>query len=168
MKGKVAIITVSDRSYQGQREDLAGPLLAEIMESEGYEVVEKSIVPDEKEMIKEELIRLSDNMEIGLILTSGGTGFSPRDITPEATMEVVDRETPGLSEYMRSFSAQYTDRSYLSRARSGIRKLSLIINLPGSPKALKENLEGILPILSHGLDMLRKGQADCANEMIDQ
>ena len=162
MKYNVVIITVSDRSFTGEREDLAGPLLEEIMSEEGYSVVDKSIVPDELDQIENKLIEYSDNEDIALILTTGGTGFSPRDITPEATINVCERLTPGIPEAMRSYSAHFTNRTYLSRSAAGIRKKTLIVNLPGSPKSIRENLDGILPFLTHGLDMLRGGQADCA------
>lgn len=160
---KVGVLTVSDRSFSGEREDLGGPLLKELIEDLGFQVSETSIVPDELDMIKEELIRLSDNEEIALILTTGGTGFSPRDITPEATTQVSERLVPGIGETMRSYSSKFTDRAYLSRATAGIRKRTLIINFPGSPKAIKENLEAIASPLEHGLDILRgDGPTNCA------
>lgn len=158
----VGILTISDRSFRGEREDLGGPLLKELIEEAGYPVKEMKLVPDDKEKIKEALMDMSEDENLALVLTTGGTGFSPRDITPEATMEVCERMTPGIPEAMRVYSAQITNRAYLSRARAGIRKKSLIINFPGSPKAIKENLEAILPFLDHGLEMLRGGQADCA------
>ena len=163
-KYNVGIITISDRSSSGEREDLAGPLLRNLVEEDGYKVVNEAIVPDEKDLIMEKLIELSNDDSIALILTTGGTGFSPRDITPEATIEVCERLTPGIPEVMRAHSSKYTNRAYLSRSQAGIRKRSLIINLPGSPKALKENLEVLLPFLDHGLQMLRGKSADCANE----
>lgn len=164
MKNKylVGILTISDRSSRGEREDLGGPLLKELIEEVGFEVVKASIVPDEKDEIINELKSMSDDESIALILTTGGTGFSPRDITPEATIEVCERLIPGIPEAMRAYSAKITNRAYLSRAQAGIRKKSLIINFPGSPKAIKENLEAVLPFLEHGLEMLRGGTADCA------
>ena len=164
MKNKylVGILTISDRSSRGEREDLGGPLLKELIEEVGFEVVKVSIVPDEKDEIINELKSMSDDESIALILTTGGTGFSPRDITPEATIEVCERLIPGIPEAMRAYSAKITNRAYLSRAQAGIRKKSLIINFPGSPKAIKENLEAVLPFLEHGLEMLRGGTADCA------
>lgn len=161
---KVGVITVSDRSSRGEREDLGGPLLKELIEAEGFTVVDTSIVPDEIEEIKNEIIRMCESEEIALVLTTGGTGFAPRDVTPEATIEASERLVPGIGETMRAYSAKITNRAYLSRATAGIRKKSLIINFPGSPKAIKENLEAISPALEHGLEMLRGGQADCANE----
>lgn len=156
-------MTVSDRSAQGLREDLAGPMVAEMLEEAGYTVVETSIVPDEREQIAAELIRLSD-ADVPLIVTTGGTGFAPRDVTPEATKDVCERGTPGIPEAMRAASMRVTGRAMLSRMEAGIRKGSLIVNLPGSPKAAKENLESVLPQFNHGLEMLRGGQADCAAE----
>ncbi len=161
---KVAVITVSDRSSRGEREDLAGPLLVELMEEANYEVVETHIVADEMDELVEVFTEISNRDEIALILTTGGTGFSPRDITPEATIRVAERLTPGIPEAMRAYSSKYTNRAYLSRAQAGIRKRCLIVNLPGSPKALKENLEAIIEFLDHGLLMLRGASADCANE----
>lgn len=158
---EVAILTVSDRSYQGEREDLAGPELKRILENNGYKVADISVVPDEMDKIKEALINYAKS-DIPLVVTTGGTGFSPRDITPEATIQVCDRLTPGIPEAMRKYSSHFTNRAYLSRSAAGIRDKTLIVNLPGSPKSLKENLDGILPFLDHGLDMLRGGQADCA------
>jgi len=160
---QAAVITVSDRSAQGLREDLAGPMVAEMLEDAGYEIAETSIVPDEREQIAAELIRLSD-ADIPLIVTTGGTGFAPRDVTPEATKDVCERGTPGIPEAMRAASMQVTGRAMLSRMEAGIRKGSMIVNLPGSPKAAKENLEAVLPQFDHGLEMLRGGQADCASE----
>ena len=156
-----AVLTVSDRSYRGERPDGAGPAAAETPAQAGYEVVETAIVPDEQPQIESALRRLSDERDIALIVTSGGTGFSPRDVTPEATIAVCQRLTPGLPEAMRAASMAVTPRAMLSRAAAGLRGGSLIVNLPGSPKAVRENLEAVLPALSHGLDMLRGGTADC-------
>lgn len=152
-KYQVAILTVSDRSARGQREDLSGPLIEKLMVQAGYNIYGLSIVPDEIDQIKDELNRLVE-AKVDLILTTGGTGFGPRDVTPEATEEVCDRLTPGISELMRYHSGKYTKRAYLSRATSGIKAQTLIVNLPGSTKAVEENLEGILEVLGHGLDML--------------
>lgn len=154
-KYKVAVITISDRSSRGEREDKAGPVVVSEITRAGYEVSETSIIPDEKDEIKEELIKFSESGEIAVILTTGGTGFAPRDITPEATIEVCDKLTPGIPEMMRAYSAKITNRAALSRAQAGIRNKTLIINLPGSPKAAKENLEAVIPCLEHGLEMLR-------------
>lgn len=161
-KYKVGIVTVSDRSYRKEREDLAGPLLKKVVEENGYEVVKEEVVPDEIEKIKEVLINLTEDEEIALVLTTGGTGFAKRDVTPEATISVCEKIAPGIGEAMRAYSAKITNRAYLSRATAGIRKSSLIINLPGSPKALKENLECVFSFLDHGLEILRGDAKDCA------
>jgi len=134
----------------------------------GYRVEETLIVPDEREEIQEALIRLSDRMDTALIVTTGGTGFAPRDVTPEATLAVCQRHVPGIPEAMRQASLAVTSRAMLSRAAAGIRNRSLIVNLPGSPKAARENLEAVLPALAHGLEMLRGGQADCASVASEQ
>ncbi|MCD7949868.1 MAG: MOSC domain-containing protein [Erysipelotrichaceae bacterium] len=159
---QAAVITLSDKGFKGEREDLSGPMAKQILEENGYEVVETLILPDEPEMLKKELIRLSDGRQVDLILTSGGTGFSMRDQTPEATLAVADRNAPGISEYMRMKSSEITDRAMLSRGVSVIRKSTLIINLPGSPKAVKESLDVILHALDHGLKILRGSANECA------
>lgn len=150
-----AVITVSDRCSRGECEDKSGPVAAGMLEAAGYKVVEKIIIPDGIEPLASELIRLSDMRQVNLIVTSGGTGFSQRDLTPEATIKVMERNAPGISEAMRVHSMQITERACLSRGTSGIRGRSLIVNLPGSPKAVKEDLEYILPKLEHGLHILR-------------
>ena len=150
-----AVITVSDRCSRGEREDKSGPMAAEILENAGYKVVEKILIPDGIEPLATELIRLADSRQVSLIVTSGGTGFSERDLTPEATLKIAERQAPGIAEAMRAHSMTITDRACLSRAVSVIRKKSLILNLPGSPKAVKEELEYILPIIEHGLEILR-------------
>ena len=157
-----AVLTVSDRSFRGERPDAGGPLVAEMLKNAGYEVVTTAIVPDEQAQIEEKLCQIADSGEVQLLVTTGGTGFAPRDVTPEATLSVCDRLTPGIPEAMRYASMQVTNRAMLSRAQAGIRKGTLIINLPGSPKAAKENLEAVLPALSHGLEMLSGRPADCA------
>ena len=157
-----AVLTVSDRSFRGERPDEGGPLVAEMLKNAGYEVVTTAIVPDEQPEIEEKLRQIADSGEVQLLVTTGGTGFAPRDVTPEATLAVCDRLTPGIPEAMRYASMQVTNRAMLSRAQAGIRKGTLIINLPGSPKAAKENLEAVLPALSHGLEMLSGRPADCA------
>ncbi|WP_417043961.1 MogA/MoaB family molybdenum cofactor biosynthesis protein [Dysosmobacter sp.] len=159
---KAAVLTVSDRSSQGQRPDAAGPLVEELLKGAGYDVVQTMIVPDEGARIEAALRQWSDREPVDLIVTTGGTGFSPRDVTPEATIAVCQRLTPGIPEAMRYASMQVTLRGMLSRAAAGIRGKTLIVNLPGSPKAAKENLEAVLPTLAHGLEMLTGGQADCA------
>jgi len=163
MSYTAAVITVSDKGYIGQREDTSGPNLCRILKEKGYELVHTSIVPDDNEMIQAELIKCCDELKINLILTTGGTGFSPRDITPEATMAVVERPTPGIPEAMRAESMRITPKGCLSRSAAGIRKKSLIINLPGSKKASQENLLGVIDAVEHGLEMLcSAGSADCA------
>ncbi len=151
------ILTVSDRSYRGEREDLSGPLIREmVVERLGAKVELEAVVPDEFNIIKGTLIVWADEVGLDLILTTGGTGFAPRDVTPEATKAVIEREAPGLAEAMRAESLKVTPHAMLSRAVAGIRGHSLIINLPGSPKAVRENLETILPALSHGLELLKE------------
>ena len=159
---KAAVLTVSDRSFRGERPDTGGPLVADLLETGGYEVVRQDIVPDEQPEIEAMLKAIADSGEVQLLVTTGGTGFAPRDVTPEATLAVCDRLTPGIPEAMRYASLQITPRAMLSRAQAGIRKGTLIINLPGSPKAAKENLEAVLPALAHGLEMLSGKPADCA------
>ena len=158
----VAVITVSDKGFAGEREDTAGPAICEMLKEAGYEIRHKSVVPDEQDQIENELIRCVDELDIALVVTTGGTGFSPRDITPEATIAVCTRMTPGIPEAMRAESFKITNRAILSRQQAGIRSDSLIINLPGSPKAAKENLVAVLPALEHGLEMLRGEKRDCA------
>jgi len=160
-KYTAAVITVSDRCATGEREDGGGPIIRKMLEDAGYEVVYDSIIPDEIETIKAELCRCAGD-DIALIVTTGGTGFSPRDVTPEATAFVCERLTPGIPEAMRAESLKITERAMLSRQAAGIRGRSLIINLPGSPKAARENFDAVSPALEHGLEMLRGGPADCA------
>ena len=157
------VVTVSDRSYRGQRPDEAGPLVAELLREAGYTVVRTALVPDEQSQIAHILEEIADSGTVDLLVTTGGTGFSPRDVTPEATLSVCDRLAPGLPEAMRYASLQITPRAMLSRAQAGIRGGTLIVNLPGSPKAARENLEAVLPTLSHGLYMLSGRSADCAD-----
>ena len=155
------VITVSDRSYRGERPDAGGPLVKELLTDAGYEVDGIVVVPDEEEQIRQALLQGAAE-DIALIVTTGGTGFAPRDVTPEATIAVCTRMTPGIPEAMRAASMAITPRGMLSRAAAGICERSLIINLPGSPKAAKENLEAVLPALEHGLTMLRGKPMDCA------
>lgn len=157
-----AVLTVSDRSFRGERPDGGGPLVAELLKDAGYEVTERAIVPDEQPQIEAALCRMADAGDIQLLVTTGGTGFAPRDVTPEATMAVCQRMTPGIPEAMRYASMKVTNRAMLSRAQAGIRGGTLIINLPGSPKAARENLEAVLPALAHGLEMLSGRPSDCA------
>lgn len=162
MNYTAAVLTVSDRCARGERADAGGPLVAELLETAGYNVVRSALVPDERPQIELALRQLADQAQANLIVTTGGTGFSPRDVTPEATIAVCDRLTPGIPEAMRYASMQITMRAMLSRAQAGIRGKSLIINLPGSPKAIQENLGAVLPTLAHGLEMLSGAPADCA------
>ena len=158
-----AVITISDKGYRGEREDTSGPNLVRILQEKGFSVTYTAIIPDEREQIKAELCKCADELGIALVLTTGGTGFSPRDITPEATMEVVERPTPGIPEAMRAESMKITPKGCLSRSAAGIRKRSLIINLPGSKKASQENILAVIDPVAHGLDMLySEGSADCA------
>ena len=138
---KAAIMTASDSGYAGQREDKSGPLIKQILEENGYQVVHEILLPDDRTRLSQEMARIADNEVAELLLTTGGTGFSPRDCTPEATMDITERIVPGIPEAMRAYSLTITPRAMLSRATAGIRKSTLIINLPGSPKAVKESLE---------------------------
>ena len=157
-----AVVTVSDRSFRGERPDGSGPVVKELLEGAGYRVVRVEIVPDEQREIEGVLTALADKEDVALVATTGGTGFAPRDVTPEATIAVCQRLAPGIPEAMRQASLAITSRAMLSRAAAGIRGRTLIVNLPGSPKAARENLEAVLPALGHGLAMLRGGPADCA------
>ena len=157
-----AVLTVSDRSAQGLRKDESGPEVVRLLEEAGYQVVWTGVVPDEQKEIQAALCRLADEERAALVVTTGGTGFSPRDVTPEATLSVCDRLAPGLPEAMRYASLQVTPRAMLSRAQAGIRGGTLIVNLPGSPKAARENLQAVLPALAHGLEMISGRQSDCA------
>lgn len=153
------ILTISDRSSRGERPDLSGPALAEAVQAQGWDVVLREIVPDELEMIRSRLLSWADEKTLDVILTSGGTGFAPRDVTPEATRAVIERPTPGLDEAMRAASLKITPHAMLSRAVSGIRGRTLIVNLPGSPKGALENLQVIVPVLEHAILLLRNDPA---------
>jgi molybdopterin adenylyltransferase len=156
---RFSILTVSDRSSRGERPDATGPALAELIRSQGWQIAGQEIVPDEIDAIKRILQAWADSGDADVILATGGTGFAPRDVTPEATREVVERLTPGLDEAMRSFSLKVTPHAMLSRAVSGIRKRTLIITLPGSPKGATENLQVVLPALEHAIKLLREEDA---------
>ena len=157
-----AVITISDKGYQGLREDTSGPNLVNILKERNYDVVYTTIIPDDFETIKAELCKCADEKGIALVLTTGGTGFSPRDITPEATMAIVERPTPGIPEAMRAESMRITPKGCLSRSAAGIRKRTLIINLPGSKKASQENILAVIDAVDHGLEMLASaGSANC-------
>ena len=165
MSYKVGIITASDKGYAGERTDLSGPAIKEILKGfDGFQVEKSVILPDDKEMLSDMMRQMADRDGIDLILTTGGTGFSKRDITPEATLAVVERRTPGIPEAMRSFSLKITPRAMLSRAEAGIRGNTLIVNMPGSPKAIEEILEDILSSVEHGLDILQGNDAECARK----
>jgi len=163
MSYRVAIIIASDKGSRGEREDLSGPAIRELAEAQGLLVTGITVLPDDAERLSAAMAAICDADQADLILTSGGTGFSPRDNMPEATVAVCERLAPGITEAMRIHSLQFSPRAMLSRATAGIRKRTLIVNLPGSPKAVRENLEFALPSLCHGLEMLRgAGSADCA------
>ena len=150
-----AVITLSDRAFRKEREDRSGPVIRDILCENGYDVVEMILLPDGEALLKRNLIRLADQRQVNVILTTGGTGFGPRDLTPEATCAVCQRMAPGIAEAMRAESLKITRHAMLSRAAAGIRGTTLIINLPGSPKACRENLDVVLPALKHGLGLLR-------------
>ena len=154
---KAAIITSSDSGYAGEREDKSGSVIQEILEANNYEVVHTILLPDDRKM-------LADKGIAELIVTTGGTGFSPRDCMPEATKDIIEREVPGIPEAMRAYSMTITPRAMLSRAAAGIRKGTLIVNLPGSPKAVRESLEYIIPALEHGLQILTGEATNCARK----
>ncbi len=158
-----AVITVSDKGFRGEREDTSGPALCEMLRGAGWEIMYTATVPDDREMIRRELKACADEKHIPLVLTTGGTGFSPRDVTPEATLDVIERQAPGIPEAMRAESMKITSHACLSREAAGIRGRSLIINLPGSKKASTENLSAVLRPIRHGVEMLlSEGSADCA------
>jgi len=160
---KVSIVTLSDKGFKGEREDISYKTAKDIIDiSSSFEFESYSLLPDEKDIIVEELISLCNNKNIDFIITTGGTGFSKRDVTPEATLEVIEKRAPGIPEAIRAFSLKITDRAMLSRAEAGIRNNTLIVNLPGSPKAVKESLEYILPSIEHGLDILTGADSECA------
>lgn len=160
---QVAVLTASDKGARGEREDKSAEVIREMMSQMGWQVVEYKIVPDDLEKIKEALIKFSDQDKVELVFTTGGTGFGPRDNTPEATLAVIHRPVPGLPEVMRLESLKKTPRAMLSRAVAGIRHQTLIVNLPGSPRAVRECLEVILPALPHGLEVLTGKVEECAS-----
>jgi molybdopterin adenylyltransferase len=157
------ILTISDKGSRGEREDLSGPEIREILASLPARVEAYEVVPDEEGIIAETLADYADRKRLDLILTTGGTGLSPRDVTPEATRKILEKEIPGLGEAMRAEGIRKTPFAMLSRAVAGIRGRSLIINLPGSPRAVRENLQVILPVLKHALEKVQGDPADCAN-----
>lgn len=155
-----AILTLSDKGSRGEREDLGGPLIRDMLGTISAEVLYYEIIPDEKELIKEKLIEYCRNVD--LIITTGGTGLSPRDVAPDATLDVIEREIPGIAEAMRMAGLKKTNRAMLSRAVAGVRGRTLIINLPGSPKAVKEGLEAIMDVISHAVEKIKGSTEDCA------
>jgi molybdenum cofactor synthesis domain-containing protein len=157
----IGIITASDKGSRGEREDASGRLIATMLQELG-QIRSYRVVPDDAEQISREMIIMADQLGVDLILTTGGTGLGPRDVTPEATLAVVDRHVPGIAEAMRARSMQITSRAMLSRAVAGMRNKTLIINLPGSPKGVKECLEVILPALEHGLAIMKGEASECA------
>lgn len=161
---RLGIITSSDKGYKGEREDKSGVVITEIAEKSGFKVEKYVVLPDEREMLRDEMIFMSDELGVDLILTTGGTGFSKRDITPEATKDVIEREALGIPEAIRAYSMTITKRAMLSRATAGIRKETLIVNMPGSPKACKEVLAYILEDLKHGIDILKGDAKECARK----
>lgn len=158
---RAAVLTASDSGYRGEREDISGQVICEILEREGYQVVYRNLLPDERELLAGEMARIADEDLADLILTTGGTGFSPRDFTPEATQDICQRMVPGIPEAMRACSMQVTKRGMLSRQAAGIRNRTLIVNLPGSPKAVRECLEYVIGALEHGIDILRGDAGNC-------
>lgn len=165
MSCTAAVITVSDKGARGARVDTSGPAVCAILREAGWDVVYTAMVPDEQEQIQRELLWCADEKHVNLVLTTGGTGFSPRDVTPEATLAVIERETRGIPELMRAESMKITPRGCLSRAAAGIRGKTLMVNLPGSEKAARENLLAVIGPIRHGIDMLLSaGSADCAQE----
>ena len=161
-KYTVGIITASDKGSKGEREDISGRRIREILPAENYEVVSYKVLPDEQEELEQEMIHLADECKCNLILTTGGTGFSMRDVTPEATKAVIEREVPGIPMAILQYSLTITERAMLSRAAAGIRGETLIVNLPGSPKAVEESLTYILDSLEHGMDILLGRDGECA------
>ena len=160
----VGIITISDKGSKGERVDASGPAIEEMIKPIGGRVEKYVIVPDERQDIKQAIIEMSDSLGLNLVLTTGGTGFSNRDVTPEATLEVIERHVPGIPEAMRARSLMVTPKAMLSRAQAGLRKQTLIINLPGSPKGVRENLEVIIPALKHGIEILTGQANECGGK----
>lgn len=166
---RFGILTVSDRSARGERPDSSGPALVEEISRRGWQAVKVAIVPDDFQVLVDTLVAWADSGEVDVVLTTGGTGFSPRDVTPEATIEVVERQAPGLAEAMRADSLKVTAHAVLSRAVAGIRHRTLIVNLPGSPKGAIENLAVILPVLTHAVELLQDDEnAEAGHRMVNK
>jgi len=161
----VGIISVTDKGSQGKREDLSGPAIAEMLAGAAIEIKHKLIIPDEVDRIQKAIIQFADVEKLDLILTTGGTGVSPRDLTPDATLKVIDKEVPGMAEAMRIASSKVTPHAMISRAVAGIRGRCLIINLPGSPKGATENLSVVLPALKHAIEKIKGDDRDCATSL---
>lgn len=165
MSFRIGIITASDKGSRGEREDLSGPAIKAYMDKQGWEVVSMKILPDEEDMLYQEMVRLADEEKVDVIFTTGGTGLSPRDHTPEATLRAATRNVPGIAEAIRAYSLTITPRAMLSRAVSVMRNQTLIINLPGSPKAVRESLDYCLLSLQHGIEIMRGDTGECGNEV---
>lgn len=159
---KVGILTLSDKGSKGEREDLSGKILIELSEAENWNVIKYEIIPDEKDQIIEILKNWADKESLDLIITTGGTGVYPRDVTPEATKEVIEKEIPGIPEYIRYISYPITPMAALTRGLAGVRKTTLIINLPGSPKAIKEVFPKLVPIIKHAIEKIKGDPSECA------
>ncbi len=161
---RIGIITASDKGSRGEREDLSGPTIKAYMDEQGWEVVSMKVLPDEEELLYQEMVRLADDEKVDVVFTTGGTGLSPRDHTPEATLRAATRNVPGIAEAIRAYSLTITPRAMLSRAVSVMRNKTLIINLPGSPKAVRESLDYCLGSLQHGIEIMRGDTGECGNE----
>lgn len=165
---RVGVLTASDRGYRRERADASGEVIRELFAAIGADVVRYELVPDELEVIAAKLAEMADSGNIDVIITTGGTGLSPRDVTPDATLRIIDKRVPGIAEAMRAASLEKTNRAMLSRAEAGVRGKTLIINLPGSPKAVRECLEVVIPVLPHAVEVMSGRQLDCAAERTNQ
>lgn len=163
MSFRVGIITASDKGSRGERKDLSGPMIQTYMEEKGWQVISYKVLPDEEDLLCQEMIRLADEEKADVIFTTGGTGLSPRDHTPEATLRVATQNVPGIAEAIRAYSLTITPRAMLSRAVSVMRNRTLIINLPGSPKAVRESLDYCLDSLQHGIEIMRGDTGECGS-----
>lgn len=161
MEFTAAVLTMSDKGSKGERKDTSGPAICELLENDGWKIIYTKIIPDDFEIIKKELQYCVDTLDVCLVTTTGGTGFSKKDITPEATKAVIERETPGIPEAMRAESMRITPKGMLSREAAGIRKETLIVNMPGSEKAVRECLAAVMPGLKHGIEILRGTASEC-------